>query len=86
MTEEKKKTALGTILDAVSLKWIRPLIHNLGGRKLVVGGGGLAVITQVIATEMGDWQKVIICVAVALISVGTGFNIAHEDKGKEKPQ
>lgn len=71
---------LGTILKAIKLEWVRPLIYNLGGRKLAVGGGGLAIISQIVAQGPLDWPKAIACLAVAVASVGTAFAIASEDK------
>lgn len=76
-------TVGGVLGKTLSLAWIRPLIYNLGGRKLMAGGGGLAVISQVVASDMADWPKAIACLAAAVVAVGTGFTIAHEDQGKE---
>jgi hypothetical protein len=91
MPDEPKKPEEGkgnAILDFVAktfkLEWIRPLIYNLGGRKLAVGGGGLAVISQIVASGPMDWPKAIACVAVAIVSVGTSFAIASEDKAEKE--
>lgn len=73
---------LDAILKAVKLEWVRPLIYNLGGRKLVVGGGGLAIIGQIVAQGPLDWPKAVACLSVAVVSVGTAFAIASEDKRK----
>lgn len=84
---EEKKSALDVLLGAVSLKWIRPLIHNLGGRKVAVGGGGLAVIMAIVNSGMSDWAMAVCCASVAVICVGTSFSVAHEDaKKKEEPK
>ena len=73
--------AADTLLKAVKLEWVRPLIYNLGGRKLAVGGGGLAIISQIVAAGPMDWPKAVACLAVAVVSVGTALSIASEDKG-----
>jgi len=78
--EPKKSGALDSVISALKLEWIRPLMYNLGGRKLAAGGAGLAIITQVINSTMADWPKAVVCLSVALISVGTSFAIASEDK------
>lgn len=75
--------ALGLLAKALKLEWIRPLIYNLGGRKLAVGGGGLAIISQIVAAGPMDWPKAVACLAVAVVSVGTALSIASEDKKKE---
>lgn len=74
------QTSIHTILKALKLEWIRPLIYNLGGRKLAVGGGGLAIISQIVSSGPMDWPKAVACLAVAIISVGTALSIASEDK------
>jgi hypothetical protein len=82
-TTEKKNGGVPPVLaKTLKLEWIRGLMHNLGGRKVLVGGGGLAVINMIVTTDMTDWPKAICCLAVAIIAVGTGFSIAHEDKAK----
>lgn len=71
--------APGLLLKAVKLEWVRPLVYNLGGRKLAVGGGGLAVISQIVAAGPMDWPRAVACAAIAVVSVGTALSIASED-------
>jgi len=80
---EKKWDIYDVLGGTLSLKWIRPLLYNLGGRKVAVGGGGLAIISQIVSSAMADWPKAIACLAVAVLCVGTGFGIAHEDAAEK---
>lgn len=84
MADEKKMDMFDVLGGALSFKWIRPLMYNLGGRKMAVGGGGLAIISQIVSSTMADWPKAIACLAVAVLCVGTGFGIAHEDSTTKK--
>lgn len=77
--KEEKAGALDFLLKAVKLEWVRPLVYNLGGRKLAAGGGGLAVITLIVNQGPMDWPKAIACLAVAVVAVGTSLSIASED-------
>ncbi len=61
---------------------IRGLFYNLGGRKIVAGGGALGVITLIVQTGMADWPKAVACLAVSIIAVGTMFSISAEDSKK----
>jgi hypothetical protein len=87
MTDEKKESKLGAILGAaagaVKLDWVRPLIYKVGGRKMAMGAGGLAVIQQIVSTGEMTWPRAVACLAVALVAVGSGLSMAWED-GKEK--
>lgn len=84
MADEASSSVKSGILDlflrVLRLEWVRPLAYNLGGRKLLVGGGGLAVIGQIVSQGPMDWPKAVACLAVAVVSVGTAFAIASEDK------
>lgn len=85
--KEEGGGVLDVLLKAVKLEWIRPLIYNLGGRKLAVGGGGLAVIKVIVDGGPMDWPRAIACIAVAIVSVGTAIAIGLEDtKQKEGGQ
>ncbi len=75
--------ALGALLGAVKLDWIRPLIYKVGGRKMLAGGGGLAVINEIAKIEMGETAKIIACICAAVIAIGTSISIAIEDRGKK---
>lgn len=68
---------LATILSKVGL---RGLMYNLGGRKVVTGGGALGVCTLIVNSEMGDWPKAIACFGVGIIAAATVISIAMEDK------
>lgn len=70
---------LGKLLGGLG---IRGLFYNLGGRKVVTGGGALGVITLIVQTGMADWPKAIACLAVSIIAVGTMFSISSEDAKK----
>ena len=86
MGEEKKAPwweKIRPILDVVGGKWIRPLTHNVGGRKMLLGGGALAVIdriVQVAGTSFG-WPHAVACLAVSFAAGATSWAIAHEDRG-----
>ena len=80
MSEEKKsKGFLATLWDKVSL---RPIMHKLGGRKLIAAGGGLAVIDRIVAAggETFGMPHAIACVAVAIVAVGLAISTAWEDR------
>lgn len=70
---------LGKLLGGLG---IRGLFYNLGGRKVVAGGGALGVITIIVQTGMADWPKAIACLAVSIIALGTMFSISSEDAKK----
>lgn len=80
----KEGAALGALLGAVKLDWIRPLLWKVGGRKMLTGAGGLAVINEIVKSEMGETAKIIACICAAVVAVGTAVSIAIEDRGKKK--
>ncbi len=80
--ETKPNALLDTLLGAVKLDWIRPLIYKVGGRKVAVGGGALAVINQIVMSDMSDWPKAIACLSAALVAGITAFSISYEDGKK----
>ncbi len=85
MSEEKKPGILGTILSALKLDWVRPLIYKVGGRKMVATGGALFVIERIV-TAAGTaltWPHAIACVSVAAVSIGMAFATASEDKAEK---
>lgn len=71
---------LGSVLEKVGL---RGLMHQVGGRKMVTGGGALGVISMIIATSMGDVAKAVCCASVAIVAAAVVISIAIEDKGKK---
>jgi len=85
--EVKPSPAIDLILKAVKLDWIRPLIYKVGGRKLVAGGGGLAVINEIVKSDLSDTGKIVACICAAVVAVGTSVAIALEDgRKKEEPK
>lgn len=83
MTDEKKESKIGGILaGAVKMDWIRPLIWKVGGRKMVMGGGALAVVQQIVASGEMTWPKAIACLAVAIIAIGGMFSVGMEDASR----
>lgn len=87
MTDEAGKASVNPVANFVTglvkLDWIRPLLYKIGGRKVAVGGGALAVVSQIAASNMADWPKAIACLSVALIAALTSVSIGIED-GAEK--
>jgi hypothetical protein len=69
----------GFAAGLVKLDWIRPLLYKLGGRKVAIGGGALAVVSQIASSTMADWPKAIACLSVALIAALTSMSIGMED-------
>ena len=84
--EKKSNAMLDNLLKAVGLNWVRPLVYKLGGRKMVVGGGGLAVINEVIKSDLSSTGMIVVSVCCAVISVGTAISIAIEDGKKGNAQ
>jgi len=84
MTDEKKESKIGGILaGAVKLDWIRPLLWKVGGRKMVMGGGGMGIISLIVGDgkDLG-WPKAMACIAVAIVAVGGMFSVGMEDAGR----
>jgi len=81
----KTNPFMDLLAGTVKLDWIRPLLFKLGGRKLALGGAGLVVMKLVLQSG-GEitWPKAITCMAVAVLAVGTGWTIAHEDRDKDR--
>lgn len=70
---------IGTFLNKLGL---RSLFHGLGGRKTVLGGGAIGVITMIVQSDMADWPKAIACGAVAIVATAVTIAIAIEDRKK----
>lgn len=86
MPEEKKQNGLiSSLLGAVKLDWLRPLIYKVGGRKMVVGGGALAIIDRITqsAGEALTWAHATTCLAVAIVAAAVALATAWEDKGEK---
>ncbi len=69
----------GFVAGLVKLDWIRPLLYKIGGRKVAIGGGALAVVSQIASSSMADWPKAIACLSVAVIATLTSISIGMED-------
>jgi hypothetical protein len=80
--EDLKKSPLDGILAAVKLEWIRPLIYNLGGRKVAIGGAASGIIYALTADGNVTWPEAVVCAAVAILGVGISWTIAKEDAAK----
>lgn len=82
MTEEKRTGIGGKLLglakDFGFLKWIRPLQHAVGGRKMLLGGGALYILQAMFADGVFTWPKAVSALAVGLTSVGISIAIAIE--------
>lgn len=86
MPEEKKENGLvSNLLSAVKLDWLRPLIYKVGGRKIVVTGGALAIIDRITqsAGEALTWAHATTCLAVAIVAAATVLATAWEDKSEK---
>ena len=79
---KKPNAAIDNLLKTVGLNWIRPLVYKLGGRKVLMGGGGLAIINEVVKSDVTDTGKIIVSICCAVIAVGTAISIAIEDGKK----
>ena len=85
VSEEKSEGPikwLSFLKDTAGMKWFRHLVHNLGGRKLLIGGGALAVIREVALAGQMSMARGITCLALGLVSIGIAWTIASEDKSK----
>lgn len=70
----------GILSDLLAKVGLRGLMYNLGGRKVVAGGGALGVITLIVQSDMADWPKAIACIAAALVAAAISLGIGMEDK------
>lgn len=94
MIEDKKKGAGGMLLNLAKdfglLKWIRPLQHKVGGRKMLLGGGALYILQGMLVGVDVTWPLAVAALAVGLTAVGTSIAIAIEgetsDEEKEEQE
>lgn len=70
---------LGGILEKVG---VRGVMYQLGGRKAVAGGAALAIISQIVASDMADWPKAVACLGAAAVAAVIAFSISSEDSKK----
>lgn len=74
------------LLSAVKLEWVRALMYNLGGRKVVVAGGSLAVIKTIVDSGPVDWPRAVACLGVAIVAAVTAIAVGMDVKETEKPE
>lgn len=79
-----KSPVLGLLKSIGAFTWLRPLLHNLGGRKFVLGGGALVILRELYAGGAVTWASAVAGVAVALTTIGIAWAIAHEDKAEKE--
>ena len=68
------------LLKAVKLEWIRALMYNLGGRKVVVAGGGMAIIKVIVDGGPMDWPRAVACLSVAIVAAVTTIAVSMDPK------
>lgn len=71
---------LGNIMGKLGL---RGFMHGLGGRKAVVGGGGIGAITLIAQSGMADWPKALAILGVGFVAAATVVAIALDDRKKK---
>lgn len=71
---------MNKLLSAVKLEWIRPLMYNLGGRKMVVAGGALAIIKTIVDAGPMDWPRAVACLSVAITAAVTAIAVGMDVK------
>jgi len=76
------------LLKAAKLEWVRALMYNLGGRKVVVAGGGLAIIKTIVDSGPMDWPRAVACLSVAIVAAVTAIAVGMDVKETEpkKPE
>lgn len=72
------------LLSAVKLEWVRALMYNLGGRKVVVAGGGLTVIKVIVDGGPMDWPRAVACLSVAIVAAVTAIAVGLDPKAPEE--
>jgi hypothetical protein len=74
---------VNSLAKLVKLEWIRPLMYNLGGRKVVVAGGGMAVIKTIVDGGPMDWPRAVACLSVAVVAAVTAIAVSMDPKAAE---
>lgn len=86
--ETGEKGGGGMLLDFLkktgTFKWARAFMHNLGGRKFLLGGGALVLLREIFAGGEVSWAKAVAGLAIALTVIGISWTIASEDKAKKE--
>lgn len=77
---------MNSLAKLVKLEWVRPLMYNLGGRKVVVAGGGMAVIKTIVDSGPMDWPRAVACLSVAIVAAVTAIAVGMDVKETEKPE
>lgn len=75
---------LGSVLgSAASLKWIRSLLHNVGGRKVAVFGAGIYAILEVVKSgALQGWPLAGAILGISFLGGVAILGIAWEDRSK----
>jgi hypothetical protein len=74
---------VNSLAKLVKLEWIRPLMYNLGGRKVVVAGGGMAIIKVIVDGGPMDWPRAVACLSVAVVAAVTAIAVSMDPKAAE---
>lgn len=74
---------MNSLAKLVKLEWIRPLMYNLGGRKVVVAGGGMAIIKVIVDGGPMDWPRAVACLSVAVVAAVTAIAVSMDPKAAE---
>jgi hypothetical protein len=77
---------VNSLVKLVKLEWIRPLMYNLGGRKVVVAGGGMAVIKTIVDGGPMDWPRAVACLSVAVVAAVTAIAVSMDPKAEVKKE
>lgn len=77
---------MNTLAKTLKLEWIRPLMYNLGGRKVVVAGGGMAIIKTIVDGGPMDWPRAVACLSVAVVAAVTAIAVGMDPKADVKPE
>jgi len=77
---------MSALAKTLKLEWIRPLMYNLGGRKVVVAGGGMAIIKTIVDGGPMDWPRAVACLSVAVVAAVTAIAVGMDPKADVKPE
>jgi hypothetical protein len=58
-------------------------MYNLGGRKVVVAGGGMAIIKVIVDGGPMDWPRAVACLSVAVVAAVTAIAVSMDPKAAE---
>ena len=77
---------MNKLLGVVKLEWVRTLMYSLGGRKVVVAGGGMAVIKVIVDGGPMDWPRAVACLSVAIVAAVTTIAVSMDPKAEAKKE